>query len=179
MIRAMASAVVLVATLSPVIASAAEPDDVNRACQRSVHDAPKLVCDGGDRERFEAAVNDVLRHLDAGDHASLAAEILAGDDPENANQTRSEIEPMAATLKQVAERVDADSGRRFASIDLFARVEGARHDPKARYAAMNHFRICDGRFCREEVVMKEVDGGWQLFGLHLYVETAPAPEKGS
>ena len=179
MIRAMASAVVLVATLSPVIASADEPNDVNRACQRSVHDAPKLVCDGGDRERFEAAVNDVLRHFDAGDHASLAAEILAGDDPENANQTRGEIEPMAATLKQAAERVDADSGRRFASIDLFARLEGKRHDPKATYATVSHLRVCGGRICEEQVVMKNVDGGWQLFGLHIFYEPASAPEKGS
>lgn len=184
MIRAMASAavlvaIVLVAALSPVIASAAETNDASRACQRSVHDAPKLVCDGGDRERFEASVNDVLRHFDAGDYASLAAEMLAGDDPENANANLGEIESMVATLKQITGHVDAESGRRFASIDLFAQVGGARHDPKARYAVMNHLRLCDGRFCREEVVMKKIGGGWQLFGLHLFVYAAPAPEKGS
>lgn len=184
MIRVMASAVVLVATvlvaaLSPMIASAAETNDVSRACQRSVHDAPKLVCDGGDRERFEASVNDVLRHFDAGDYASLAAEILAGDDPEKAKATRGEIESMAAQLRQMAEHVDAESGRRFASIDLFAQIEGAKRDPKARYAMVSHLRVCGGRICQEEVVMKEIDGVWQLFGLHLFVDTAPAPEKGS
>lgn len=184
MIRAMVSAAVLVVTvlvaaLSPAIASAAEPSDAYRACKGSTHDAPKLVCDGGYRESFEAAVNDVLRHFDAGDHVGLAAEILAGDHPQPASVGRTEIESMAAELKQAIEYVDADSGRRFASIDLFARVEGKRHDPKATYATLSHLRVCGGRICEEQVVMKNVDGGWQLFGLHIFYEPASAPEKGS
>ena len=160
MIKMVAGMICLAASLYPVVADAGGAGAGNDTRQAAPVGVPKLV-DDGHRARLEAAVNDVLRHFDAGDYAGLAAEMSAS------KSMKDDADIKAEGFVAVAESLDMDSERRFASINLHAYVADPKADPNGYYASMSHLRTCGGIPCEEQVVMRWVDGRWVLAGFYV------------
>jgi hypothetical protein len=171
MIKIVASVILMTVSLYPAIADAGETDKKAGTSQASANRTLRVADGGRERRGFEVAVDGVLRHLDAGNYEGLAREISA------ATSLGGEVGILGGHLKQMDERIDAGSGRRFRAIDMYADVDDIERKPQDRFAMMSHLRACGGNICEEQVLMKMIDGRWRLAGLYVLYRKNPVSGK--
>jgi hypothetical protein len=172
MIKIAASVILMTASLYPAIADAGEAGEKGGARQPGANHALRVADGGRERRGFEAAVDGVLRHFDAEDYAALAAEMSSAAIPPGID-----INATIEMLKKAAATIDAESGRRFAAIDLYASAGDAEVGRLGQFATLSHLRSCGGRICEEQITMRQIDGRWRFAGFHLYASTNPGSGK--